>query len=88
MTAQLTGSEKQVAWAEQIRAEKLVQAEAAVTSVEKMANRGNPNAARALPKVQAGLAFAQQQTSARWWIDNRYVTFNQGGLQELPTLKA
>ncbi len=71
---ELTGSEKQIAWAETIRAEKL-------SNIEKAANKEfSPLEAEAYYGDDQSMAAAQQshatrqlkqQTSASWWIDNR-----------------
>jgi len=71
---ELTGSEKQIAWAETIRAEKL-------SNIEKEANKEfNPLEAEAYYGDDQSMTEAQQnhavrqikrQTSASWWIDNR-----------------
>lgn len=69
----LTGSEKQVAWAESLRAEvvrlitKRVDEQAARTPVD-----------REHEVVAARSAFAEaiaKHTDARWWIDNRFAGF-------------
>ena len=63
----LDGSEKQIAWAESIRA-------AAVTTIGKAIERGEADRERfasQLPLAYKMMYFAKSATSSRWWIDNR-----------------
>ena len=58
--AELTGSEKQVRWANDIRAKKLADAEDLATKVNK--NKG---------KFDEAVKTLKDKTSASWWIDRR-----------------
>ncbi|MDN6622716.1 MAG: hypothetical protein L0K70_03320 [Bifidobacterium crudilactis] len=63
----LEGSEKQIAWAENIRA-------VAVTTIGKAIARGEADRERfasQLPLAYKMLDFAETATSAGWWIDSR-----------------
>ena len=62
----LQGTEKQVAWAEQIRAQ-AIQAVDALLAQQGEAQREDPRWAR----LEAAVAALRQQAAAAWWIDNR-----------------
>lgn len=57
--AQLTGSEKQIAWAAQIRE----------TAIKSIMARVKPEAAEMAAKV--AVALTERHTTAGWWIDHR-----------------
>ena len=61
---QLTGSEKQIAWAETIRKQKIA------TLDEAMTHRGLSHSLD-LDRFNAAVATLKRTASARWWIDNR-----------------
>lgn len=62
----LQGSEKQVAWAEQIRAQ-AIQAVDALLAQQGDAQREDPRWA----KLEAAVAALRGQAQAAWWIDHR-----------------
>ena len=77
MTA-LTGTEKQITWAETIRAEKLAEIPALDAKLAAMKAANTPDDAADPAKVEATLSLIAQateryrnQTSAAYWIDNR-----------------
>jgi hypothetical protein len=59
----LTGSEKQILWAEGIRAQKLAALDDAISAF--------PREDRADPRFPLVIAALQQQARASWWIDHR-----------------
>lgn len=76
----LTGSDKQIAWAESVRAGLIAKAETQITEwgermVMTLATIGvspdDPRIAVALKARRDVLAQQSQRTSASWWIDNR-----------------
>ena len=70
---ELTGTPKQVAWAESIRAELLKTAEAYAATCQ--AAPGNGDEAlrvRLLGYVRDGLAELRSHAEAAWWIDQRF----------------
>lgn len=80
--AELEGSPKQIAWAEDIRAKLLPKVETLVRDLERLVRtyRERGDAERA-EKANARLARAQSvsyrlatQASAKWWIENREKT--------------
>ena len=69
---ELTGSEKQIAWATDIRA-KAAPVIAAMQARIKEHAKKSPNQTAAMQIVLDEL---RAQTSAKWWIDNRDVAIN------------
>ena len=70
----LVGSDKQIAWAETIRANQLAMVTRELTSVaEAMARQGKTEAQIATDRapIDAMVTKVQSQTSAAWWIDHR-----------------
>jgi hypothetical protein len=72
----LTGSEKQIAWAGDIRARLLPTYEQEIAAAKKLLpeSRDLPQAAFAFELIDLAeqrLAKRQGQSEARWWIDNR-----------------
>lgn len=70
----LTGSEKQIAWAEKIRSEKLAEMRTFIDSFLVAGRKaGHSDAtltsAPAYVAISAALAKIEAQTSAAWWID-------------------
>lgn len=79
--ATLTGSEKQVAWAETIRAQKIAAMEAALTDewnvemwtdmivdgTQEIVCKGEPR----INRYRKALALSTRIARAAWWIDNR-----------------
>jgi hypothetical protein len=69
----LTGSDKQIAWASDIRAHVLREFDAAKAKIAEAVAR-KPNAAK-VPAVLAEIDKMRKNTSAKWWIESgRYVT--------------
>lgn len=66
----LNGSEKQVRWAEEIKAKRLEEVRNWVSEVAKAEGAGDAEAAAFLAKVEEVLA---GQTEAGWWIDTRNI---------------
>lgn len=64
--APLTGSEKQVAWAETIRSRTMAQAQAKLRAAER---KGRTGAADGWRDVVDAIS---SQASAAWWIEHRY----------------
>jgi hypothetical protein len=76
MVATLTGSEKQVAWAEKIRATMLSEMQDFIESFMVAGRKAGHTddvlrAAPAYVAITAALAKIEAQTSASWWIDRR-----------------
>ena len=72
--AALTGTPKQVEWAERIRAHKLEELEAYYADLFARAKRAGQTAppAEAIAKAKAQIvAKLNRRTSASWWIDHR-----------------
>lgn len=73
---ELTGSEKQVSWANDIRGK-------AAPVIAAMQEKIKANAEKS-PKQTAAMQLVldelRAQTSAKWWIDNRNVTINDAWL--------
>lgn len=72
----LTGSEKQVAWAEKIRDEKISDAEKWLAIFEQQAASETNPALKARHEESAAayreaLQLAHEHADSRWWIDNR-----------------
>jgi len=69
----LSGSPKQVAWAESIRADILAQCEAAVAKADKVAAERDLSEAdeAELARIHAALDALRAEASAGWWIDHR-----------------
>ncbi len=67
----LIGTEKQIAWAETIRAKAITQIEEILTATD--ANRANLSADQAseLDRLHGDFRAIRQQASAAWWIDRR-----------------
>lgn len=67
----LTGSEKQVAWAETVRADLLAQVDATIAKMD-AANPNPDDKGRAVrEQVIAARERMSRQTSAAWWLDHR-----------------
>lgn len=80
--AALEGSEKQVAWAEDIRS-KVYAAVEAVAKETVAANEAVASAedlATAKENIERALETLRSETSAKWWIDNRRMEFRPMGL--------
>lgn len=60
----LTGTEKQVAWAELIRQQMLADLDKFIYKQVKIEHRNDPSFLEAVEKIRS-------RTEARWWIDNR-----------------
>lgn len=75
MNAKLEGSEKQIAWAEKIQAEKIEEITNYIERTEKrIANGTNvEHNENQLTKANKALEIYQNETSAKWFIDNREV---------------
>lgn len=69
----LTGSDKQVAWATTLRAAAVKNLRATRDLVQPFADNGNADAVHSISIINAVLAQAQ----AKYWIDNRDVTFDR-----------
>ena len=69
MTSNLTGSEKQIQWAEDIRSKTL--APARVAEVETMIATYAAKQPAAAAAVRKALDIVTAEASAAWWIDNR-----------------
>lgn len=67
----LTGSPKQIAWAETIRAEKIAQLNALAARLAGGSNEGKVAMARTI------IADRIARTSAKYWIDNRTQEYDQ-----------
>lgn len=66
----LTGSEKQIAWAEAIRRTALIGADEVRAKAEAFA-AAHPDRATETAPALALIARAEAETSAAWWIDHR-----------------
>lgn len=78
-TAELVGSEKQIKWADSIRAEKLLQLrQVRITSIaaaDAAVRAGKGTAEQAAAGLVEFDRLAEKvtgQTAAKWWIDNRF----------------
>ena len=69
MLPELTGSEKQISWANRIRTEKIADLEKLFDSWA--SQRTTANSAQIDAVVSSVIEFVRKQTSAAWWIDNR-----------------
>jgi hypothetical protein len=72
----LTGTDKQIAWAEKIRAEKLVEMRTFIDSFLVAGRKAGHSddeltSAPAYVAITAALAKIEAQDSASWWIDHR-----------------
>ena len=70
----LTGTEKQITWAERIRAEmmdKVAQQREAFAKMGRVQKVGEEKMAEELAKFDAATEPLKAQTSAAWWIDRR-----------------
>ena len=63
----ITGSEKQIAWAETIRQKMLITIDDYIYTSVKKEMRNDPSLREAVEHIK------NNKTEARWWIDNRYV---------------
>lgn len=68
----LTGTERQITWAEDIRAKAL--APARVAEIEAMIAAYSVKQPAASAAVRKALEIVTAETSAAWWIDNRDLT--------------
>jgi hypothetical protein len=71
---QLTGSLKQIAWAEQIRAEKLAQLDDMLTTSRRAMEQAGVTPAvieERLASIAPFVARIRETASAAWWIDHR-----------------
>lgn len=73
----LVGSDKQVAWAESIRAKLVPQIDAAEADFQarvdeaNAAGRGSAKLGDVWAAIQADVAALRSEPAARWWIDNK-----------------
>lgn len=67
---ELTGSDKQVAWANKIRADLMPAVDAEIARLLRKAANGDTDEAQAV--AAAWRAEIANQADASWWIDNRY----------------
>jgi len=73
----LTGTPKQIAWAETLRAEVAAKLLPLRAQIAERAD-GNPRVARAMVAAIDGV---MAHTDAKWWIDQRNVTYNRAWIQ-------
>jgi hypothetical protein len=66
--AVLTGTEKEVEWAESIRAEAIEAAEAAMADAEGSVDLSDPKMAAKMEAGREALATMRRATDAAWWI--------------------
>lgn len=93
--ATLTGSEKQVSWANQIRRETLESAgrfiadmDTAFKSAEEKSGTPQPSKAYAIrDALRAYYQALESQTSAAWWIENSALTGGQMMKAEMVRLR-
>ncbi len=95
----LTGSEKQIAWAETIRADKITEIEEQFQKweelrqsrperLEKHLNKYFPNCDPTPTRMEAAFRLIQRQKESRFWIDNRFdgaVELLHYGLKQTPS---
>ncbi len=63
----LTGSEKQIAWAEDIRSKALVELQPLEAKVAAHPEQTHPN----IIELKSGIALLKAVADAKWWIDHR-----------------
>ncbi len=67
----LQGSEKQVAWAESIRAKAIQQIEEVLAAIESHRSEISADQATELDRLQSDFRAIRQNACAAWWIDRR-----------------
>jgi len=72
----LEGSEKQIAWAETIRAKVVIELKTITDYIASTRANATPDQAIKLDKGLAIIAETLTKSSSRYWIDNRDVTFD------------
>ena len=66
---QLTGTEKQITWAEQIRAKMLLAGE--IDQIHRLATAAEAKNPAQADAVRRAIEIVRDETSAAWWIDRR-----------------
>ena len=84
------GSPKQIAWAEDIRADKVGELHRVTTNLVVKANDAGDAAVRAELYRQCDLVLAwiDTKTDARWWIDNRKYSINWLAYHNIAEIKS
>jgi len=69
---ELGGTEKQIAWANTIRLEKLAEIDKTVAEIKAVPLSATEKGQRNMAKLDEVVAAIRGKESARWWIDARY----------------
>jgi len=69
---ELGGTEKQIAWANTIRLEKLAEIDKMVAEIKAVPASATEKGQRNMAKLDEVVAAIRGKESARWWIDARY----------------